>query len=59
MYVGTIHYLNFGGQESKKNNLQLMINTPLTLKQGHGYQTWYELVDPKQVILMQSLKNLT
>ena len=20
----------------------------MTLKQGHGHQTWYELVDPKQ-----------
>ena len=23
-------------------------NTPVTLKQGQGHQTWYELVDPKQ-----------
>ena len=23
-------------------------DTPQSLKQGHGHQTWYELVDPKQ-----------
>ena len=23
-------------------------DTPVTLKNGQGYQTWYELVDPKQ-----------
>ena len=23
-------------------------NIPVTLKQGHGHQTWYELLDPKQ-----------
>ena len=23
-------------------------DTPVTLKQGQGHQTWYELVDPKQ-----------
>ena len=30
----------------------------MTLKQGQGHQTWYELVDPNEVIIMQSLKNL-
>ena len=27
--------------------------------QDQGYETWYELVDPNKVIIMQSLKNLT
>ena len=25
-----------------------MFVTPVTLKQGHSHQTWYELIDPKQ-----------
>ena len=28
--------------------MQLDSNIPVTLKQGQGHQTWYELVDPKQ-----------
>ena len=27
-----------------EDNMQLTILTPVTLKQGQGYQTWYELV---------------
>ena len=40
MYVLTIHSLNYGGQESKKNNLQFMTLTTLTLDQSH--QSWYD-----------------
>ena len=29
----------------------------MTLKQGHGNQTWYELVDPKQGYNNAKLKN--
>ena len=28
--------------------MQLDSNIPVTLKQGQGHQTWYELVDTKQ-----------
>ena len=31
-----------------KINLQFDSDTPVTLKQGQGHQTWYELVDPSQ-----------
>ena len=30
-----------------EDNMQLTILTPVTLKQGQGYQTWYELVVPQ------------
>ena len=33
-----------------KHNLQFLILT-LSLKQGQGHQTWYELVDPSQARL--------
>ena len=31
-----------------KINLQFDSDTPVTLKQGQGHQTWYELVESKQ-----------
>ena len=52
MYVKTIYHLS-DGQESK-NNLQFMIRTSMTLKQGQGHQTWYTLTDPKHLALKQS-----
>ena len=32
----------------KKQSAVYDSDTPVTLKQGQGHQTWYELVDPKQ-----------
>ena len=35
----------------KNQNKQFAVydsDTPVTLKQGQGHQTWYELEDPKQ-----------
>ena len=48
MYVRTIQHLNYGGQESKQRFAVHDSDTPVTLKQGQGNQTWYELVDPKE-----------
>ena len=45
MYVRTIQHLNYGGQESKQRFAVHDSDTPVTLKQGQGNQTWYELVD--------------
>ena len=42
--------LSYTGPESKKKK-QFPVNdvdTPVTLKQGRGHQTWHELIDPKQ-----------
>ena len=33
-------------------------DTPVTLKQGESHQTKNDNVDPKQVMIMQSLKDL-
>ena len=48
MYVRTIQHLNYSGQESKNKSGVHNSDTPVTLKQGQGHQTWYALVDPKQ-----------
>ena len=48
MYVKTIQHLNYSGQESKKQFAVYESQIPVTLKEGQGHQTWYELVDPKQ-----------
>ena len=32
----------------KKNHISYEYDTPVTLKQGQGNQTWYKLVDPKE-----------
>ena len=60
MYVRKTQCLNYSRQEPKIN-LRFMIqtylwiwnkinsDTPVTLKQGQGHQSWYELVDSKQV----------
>ena len=45
MYVGTIQYLNYGGQEPKKQSAVYYADTAVTLEQGHP--AWYEWVDPK------------
>ena len=36
------------GQESKKQLAVYDSDTPVSLKQGQGHQTWYALVDPNQ-----------
>ena len=41
-------HLNYSGQESKKQFEVYDCDTPVTLKQGQGHQTWFELVDPEQ-----------
>ena len=48
MYVRTIQRLNYGGQESKEQCAVYDSDTPVTLKQSQGHQTWFELVDPEQ-----------
>ena len=40
--------LNYSGQESKKQIVVYDSDTPVTLKQDQGHQTWSELVNPKQ-----------
>ena len=50
MYVRTIQHLNYGGQESKQRFAVHDSDTPVTLKQGQGNQTWYELVDSLSLI---------
>ena len=50
MFVATIQYVNYSGQESNKKKLKKInavydLDTPVTLKQCQGQQTWYELVD--------------
>ena len=43
MYVRTIRYLKYGGQESKKKkNAVNDSDIPVTLKQDQSNQTWYE-----------------
>ena len=45
MYEATLQHLNYSGQESRTHYAVYNISdTPLTLKQGQGQQTWYELV---------------
>ena len=46
--LGTIQRLKYSGQDFKKQFAVYDSDRPMTLKQGHGHQTWYELVDPKQ-----------
>ena len=46
--LGTIQRLKYSGQDFKKQFAVNDSDRPMTLKQGHGHQTWYELVDPKQ-----------
>ena len=48
---------NYRGQESKEQFAVYDSNTPVTLKQGQGHQTWYEWLDPEQGHI-QSLKDL-
>ena len=48
LYVRTIQHLNYCGQESEKQFAVYDSDTPVTLKQDQGHQTWYELEDPKQ-----------
>ena len=39
---------NYSEHKSKEQIAVHDSDTPVTLKQGQGHQTWYELVDPKQ-----------
>ena len=48
-YLRTIQCLNYGGQEPKTQFAVYDSDTPVTLKQGKGHQTWYKIVNPKQV----------
>ena len=58
MYVATIQHLNYRGQESKTHNLQFISDTPVTLKQGQGYQTETENVDLKKGYNLAKFKDL-
>ena len=46
--IRTTQCLNYSGQESRKQFAVYDSDTPVTLKQGQGHQTWYDLVDLKQ-----------
>ena len=59
MYVRTIQSSIYGGHESKNQFAIYNSDTPVTLKQGQGHQTWYELVDPKQVYINAKFKKLS
>ena len=48
MFAATIQNLNYSGQECKKQLSVQDSDTPVTLKEGQGHQTRYELVDHKQ-----------
>ena len=46
-------HVNYSKQESNKQTFFFWFffavygfDTPVTLRKGHGQQTWYELVDP-------------
>ena len=45
-------HVNYSKQESNKQTFFWFFfavygfDTPVTLRKGHGQQTWYELVDP-------------
>ena len=39
---------NYSEHKSKEQIAVHDSDTPVTLKQGQGHQTWYDLVDPKQ-----------
>ena len=59
MYVATIPCFNYGGPESYFYKITLNeFDTPVTLKQGQGQETWYGLVDPEQGTFMQSLRDI-
>ena len=47
MYVRTIQRLNYNRQKSRKQVAVYESDIPMTLKQGQGHKTWYELVDAK------------
>ena len=55
MNVAIMHCLDYTGQESKKQFAVYDSDIAAALK--YGNQTWYELVDPK-VMIMQWLKDL-
>ena len=50
MYIATVQCLNYTGKDSKKTNqfTVYVFETLVTLKQGQGHKTLYDLVDPKQ-----------
>ena len=47
MYIRTIQRLNYNRQKSRKQVAVYESDIPMTLKQGQGHKTWYELVDAK------------
>ena len=70
LYVRSIQRLNYGGKDSlkqtnKQTKKQTYIlfavyesDTPVTLQQGQGHQTWYDLVDQKQGYHNAKFENL-
>ena len=42
----------------KKSSADYYSDTSVTVKQDQGHQIWYELVEPKQVLSMESKENL-
>ena len=53
------HHVNYTEQESEKKLVVYDSDITVTLKQGQGHKTWYELLDSKPVyIITQSLKDL-
>ena len=64
MYVATIQHLNYSRQESKENYKKALFaayisDTPVTLKQGQGYQTYNKNVDPEQRYNPAKFEDLT
>ena len=51
MYERTVQHLNYSGQiffNFFKKFAVYVSDTPVTLEQGQGHETWWKLVDPKQ-----------
>ena len=49
MYAAAIRRINYKGHESTTQSAVYDSDIPVTLKQGQGNQTWFDLLDPKQV----------
>ena len=48
MYLATIRRLNYREQESKTHFVVYDSDTPVTLTQCQGHQTWNEVIYPNQ-----------
>ena len=48
MDVATIQHWNYNRNQQQQNFAVYDFDTPVTLKQGQGHPTWYELLDLKQ-----------